>query len=168
LLGAGSGNIMSVDEENPLLFIIGCGHTGLELLTVIKAFSSVLQENSFGEMSDGHRKSLQVILDCCETPWSSWLSLTELIRRNDYEKANEILSQIDGTGQSCLERNFVSNSLLSLGVAKKEIGAILQQAQQLSDKQRDLVERIDNSCKREIDVWKEIAEYFREINFRNT
>jgi len=151
---------MSVDEENPLLFIIGCRHAGLTLLTSIKGYSSVLQKNVVGEMSDVHRKALQTIFDCCETPWTSWISLTEIIERNDYEKANEILSQIDGTGQSYLERNFISKSLLSLDVAKKESGAILEQAQQLSDEQRHLVEIIDNNCKREIEVWKEIALHF--------
>jgi hypothetical protein len=47
-----------------------------------------------------------------------------------------------------------------LETAKKESGAILEQAQQLSDEQRFYVEIIDKNCEREIDVWEEIALHF--------
>jgi hypothetical protein len=155
-VGRGLGKIMSVDEENPLLFITGSRHAGLTLLTSIQGYSKVLQQ----EMSVTHQKALQVILDCCEIPWASWISLTRIIEQNDHEKAIEILSQVDGTGQSYLEQNFINKSLASLEIAKKESGGILEQAQQLTDDQRFFIEIIDENCEREIEVWKEIALYF--------
>jgi hypothetical protein len=151
---------MSKYEKRPPMFITGSRHAGLTLLTSIKGYSSVLQNNIIGEMSDAHRKALQVIFDCCNTPWESWITLTELIDQNEHEKVIEILSKVDETGQSYLERNFIRKSLMSLEIAQNESSAILEQAQQLNDDQRSYVEIINKNCQREIEVWKEIAEYF--------
>ena len=147
------------DEKSPQ-YIIGARHAGLTLLSSIKGYASVLQKNIVGEMSDAHQKVLQVIFDCCETPWESWITLTELIEKNENEKVIEVLSQVDSTGRSYLERNFIDKSIASIDVAKKYSSAILKEAQQLSDDQKNFLEIIDNNCKREIDIWKEIAEHF--------
>jgi len=148
---------MPKKEKRSTSFIIESRHAGLTLLTSIRGYSSTLQTNIIGEVSDAHRKALQVIFDCCETPWKSWITLTELIENNEDEKVIEILSQIDGTGQSYLNRNFVCTSLASLEIAKRESTTILEQTQQLTDEQRFYVEIIDKNCRREIDVWEEIA-----------
>jgi len=113
-----------------------------------------------GEMSDAHRKALKVIFYCCDIPWESWATLTLLIEENEEEKVMEILSQVDGTGQSYLERNFIRKSLESMEIAENESSTILQQAEQLTDEQRFYTEIIHKNCQGEIDVWKEIAEYF--------
>ncbi|MCL4259224.1 MAG: hypothetical protein KJZ52_01240, partial [Anaerolineales bacterium] len=88
---------MTIEKPSPR-FIIGSRHAGLTLLTSIKGYSSVLQKNVIGEISDTHRKALKVIFDCCETPWESWITLTKLIEQNEEEKVLEILCQVDGTG----------------------------------------------------------------------
>jgi hypothetical protein len=126
----------------------------------IKGYSSVLHKNIVGEMSDAHRKALKIVFDCCDIPWESWATLTELIEQSEDEKVMEILSQVDNTGQSYLEQNFIRKSLASMEIAKTESSTILQQAEQLTDEQRLYVEIINKNCQREIEVWKEIAEYF--------
>ena len=151
---------MSQNDKKSPQYIIGSRHAGLTLLSSIKGYASVLQKNIAGEMSDAHRKALQVIFDCCETPWESWWDISELIEKNDDEKVIEILNQEDNTGKSYLERNFIATSIASMDVAIKYSSAILREAEQLSNDQRKFIEIIDNNCKREIDVLKEIAEYF--------
>ncbi len=111
-------------------------------------------------MSDAQRKALKVIFDCCNIPWESWATLTLLIEQNEDEKVMEILTQVDDTGQSYLERNFIRKSLESMEIAENESSTILQQAEQLTNEQRFYVEIIHKNCQGEIDVWKEIAEYF--------
>lgn len=74
------------------MFITGSRHAGLTLSTSIKGCSAVLQHNIIGEMSDAHRKALQVIFDCGDVPWESWVTLTELIDQNEHEEVMEILS----------------------------------------------------------------------------
>lgn len=49
---------------------------------------------------------------------------------------------------------------MSLEIAQNELSAILEQAKQLNDEQRFNVEIINKNCQRQIEVWKEIAEYF--------
>jgi hypothetical protein len=71
-------NKKSKHEENPLLFIIERRHAGLTLLTSIKGYSSILQKDILGDISDEHRKALQIIYDCCETPWMNWVDLSDL------------------------------------------------------------------------------------------
>jgi hypothetical protein len=151
---------MSINEKRSPWVIIGFRHPGRSFLVSIKGYSSVLQKNIVGEMSEAHRKSLKVIFDCCDTPWESWATLTELIEQNEDEKSIEILSQIDDTGQSYLERNFIRKSIASMEIAQNESSTILQQAEQLTEEQRFYVEIIDKNCQREIEVWKEVAEYF--------
>ena len=58
-------------------------------------------------MSEAHRKALKTIFNCCDIPSESWTTLTELIEQNEDEKVIQILSQVDNTGQSYLERNFI-------------------------------------------------------------
>ena len=99
---------MSTNEKRSPLFIIGSRHLGLTLLTSIKGFSSILQTDVIGEMRDAHRQAFKVIFDCCDTPWKSWITLSQLIEQNEDEKVTEILSQVDETGQSYLERHFIS------------------------------------------------------------
>ena len=148
---------MPKNKKRSTSFIIESRHAGLTLLTSIRGYSSILQNNIIGKVSDAHQKALQVIFDCCEIPWESWITLTELIEQNDDEKVIEILSQLDGTGQSYLERNFVSKSLASLEIAQRESSTILEQVQQLTDEQRTYVEIIDKNCRHEINIWNEIA-----------
>ena len=151
---------MSTNENRSPLFITGSSHVGLTLLTSIKGFSSILRASVLGGTNDVHRQALQVIFDCCDTPWKSWISLSELIEQNEGEKVIEILSQVDDTGQSYLERNFIRKSLASMEIAQNQSNTILEQAQQLNDEQKLYVEIINKNCRQEIDVWKEIAEYF--------
>lgn len=133
---------------------------GRAFITSIKGYSKILQENIAGEMSDVHRKALKVIFDCCEVPSESWAILTELIEHNDEDKAMEILNQVDSAGQSYIERDFIRRSIASMEIVQNESSAILQQSNQLTEDQRLFVEIINNNCQREIEVWKEIAEYF--------
>ena len=79
-------------EKRTPMFITGSRHAGLTLSTSIKGCSAVLQHNIIGEMSDAHRKALQVIFDCGDVPWESWVTLTELIDQNEHEEVMEILS----------------------------------------------------------------------------
>jgi len=151
---------MPTNEKRSPRFIIGCRHEGRSFLVSIKGYSSILQKKVIGEISDDHRKGLKVIFDCCNIPWESWTTLSELIEQNQEEKVAEILNQVDNTGQSYLERNFIRKSLASMEVAQKESSTILQQAEQLTDEQRFYVEIINKHCQNEIEIWKEIAEYF--------
>jgi hypothetical protein len=151
---------MTTNEQRSPSFIIGCRHGGRSFLTAIKGYSSILQNEIVGEVSGIHRKALQVIFDCCDTPTESWHILTELIEQNEGEKVMEILSQADETGQSYLEQKFISKSLAAMEIARNESSTILLQSEQLTDEQRHYVEIIHNNCQREIEVWKEIAEYF--------
>ena len=120
----------------------------------------MLQLNGYGEMSDAHRKALKVVSTCCDALEKSWVTLSELIEQNEDEKVMEILSQVDDAGQSHLERNFINKALASMETAQNMSSSILQQAEQLTDKQRLHVEIIHENCQREIEVWKEIAEYY--------
>ena len=133
---------------------------GRSCLVSIQGYSKVLYKNIVGEMSDAHRKALKTICSCCDTPAESWTTLSELIEQNEDERVMEILSQVNDTGQSYLERNFIRPSLASMEIAEAESSIILQQAEQLTHDQRFYVEIIHKNCQREIDVWKEIAEYF--------
>ena len=72
----------------------------------------------------------------------------------------EILSQVDDIGQSYLERNFIYKSLASTEIAEDATSTILEQAERLTEEQRHYIEIIHENCQREIEVWKEIAEYF--------
>jgi hypothetical protein len=151
---------MSMTEKRSPSFIIGSRHMGRSYLVSIKGYSAILQKNVVGEMSDTHRQALKIVFDCCDTPIQSWNTLSELVEQNNDEKAMEILSQVDDTGQSLLERNFISKSLSSMEIARNASSAILRQAEQLTDEQRFYVEIIHKNCQGEIEVWKEIAEYF--------
>jgi len=151
---------MSIIEKRSPLFIIGSRHMGRSFLVSIRGYSAILQNNVFGEMSDAHRQALKVVFDCCDTPIESWNTLSELIEQNDAEKAMEILSQVDNSGQSYLHRNFISKSLASMEIARNASSTILQKAEQLTEDQRVYVEIIHKNCQGEIEVWKEIAEYF--------
>jgi hypothetical protein len=126
----------------------------------MQGYSTVLHKNIFGEMNDAHRKALEVILDCCDTAWKSWINLCEFIEQNEEERAMEILLQVDGVGQSYLERNFILTSLAAMEIAEDQSSTILQQAELLTEEQKFYVEIVHNNCQREIEVWKEIAEYF--------
>jgi hypothetical protein len=133
---------------------------GRSCLVSIQGYSAILHKNLVGEMSEDHRNTLKAIFDCCNIPSESWTILTELIEQNEDEKVMEILSQVDDTGQSYLERNFIHTSLAYMEIAEAKSSTILQQAGQLTDEQRFYVEIIYKNCQREIEVWKEIAEYF--------
>ena len=150
---------MSIKKPSPR-FIIGSRHLGLTLLTSIKAYSSILQKDVLGEISDTNREALKVIIDCCETSWECWSTLTEIIEQNEEDQILDILYQADKSGKSYLERNFIQKSIASLEIAKKEANKILEQAQKLTDEQNRFVKMIDENCEREIGVWKEIALYF--------
>jgi hypothetical protein len=151
---------MSLDEKRSPSFIIGSRHMGRGFLLPIKTYSVVLQLNGFGEMSDAHNKALKVVSTCCDDIDRNWVTLSELIEQNDEEKAMEILGQVDATGQSYLERNFINKSLASMENAQKALRTILEQIDQLTDDQRLHVEIIHQDCQREIEIWKEVAEYY--------
>ena len=153
-------NKMSKHEENPLSFIIDRRHAGLTLLTSIKGYSSILQKDILGDISNETRKALRIIYDCCEIPWMSWVDLSDLIEQNKSEKALEILGQLDNTEKSFLVRSFISKSLASLEIAEKQASAILKESHNLSDEQLKYAEIIEHNCTREIDIWKEIALHF--------
>ena len=150
---------MSIKKPSPR-FIIGSRHLGLTLLTSIKAYSSILQKDVLGEISDTNREALKVIIDCCETSWECWSTLTEIIEQNEEDQILDILYQADKSGKSYLERNFIQKSIASLEIAKKEANRILEQAQKLTDEQNRFVTMIGKNCEHEINVWKEIASYF--------
>jgi hypothetical protein len=151
---------MSLSEKHSPSFIIGSRHAGRSYLVSIVSYSSILQLNVFGEMSDAHRNALKVVSKCCDTPDQGWKVLSEMVEQNGDERAMEILSQVDDSGQSYLERNFISKSIESMEIARNASGNILQQAEQLSEDQRLYVEMINKNCQSEIDVWKDLAEYY--------
>jgi len=151
---------MSINEERSPSFIIGSRHAGRSLLVSIKGYSAILQHNAVREMSDAHRQAMKVVFDCCDTPAECWNTLSELIEQNGDAKAMEILSQVDDSGQSFLERDFISKSLASMEIARNVSSDILQKAEHLTEEQRLYVEFIHKNCQGEIEVWKEIAEYF--------
>ena len=151
---------MSSNEKRSPSFIIGSRHMGRSYLTSIKTYSSWLQTNVIGKMSDAHGKALKIVFDCCDIPRESWETLSELIEQNDGEKVMKTLSQVDHTGQSYLERNFINKSLASMEIAQNALRTILEQIEQLTEEQRLHVEIIYKDCQREIDVWKEVAEYY--------
>lgn len=150
---------MSIKKPSPR-FIIGSRHLGLTLLTSIKAYSSILPKDVLGEISDTNREALKVIIDCCETSWECWSTLTKIIEQNEEDQTLDILYQADKSGKSYLERNFIQKSIASLEIAKKEANRILEQAQKLTDEQNRFVTMIGENCEHEINVWKEIASYF--------
>jgi len=111
-------------------------------------------------MSIAHKEALKVVSSCCDILDKNWVTLSELVEQYEEERVMEILSQVDATGQSYLERNFINKSLASMETAQNMSSSILHQAEQLTDKQRVHVEIIHDNCQREIEVWKEIAEYY--------
>jgi hypothetical protein len=151
---------MSMNEKRSPSFIIGSRHAGRSFLVSIKGYSSILHKNILGEMSDVHRQALKVIFDCCDIPAECWETLSELIEQNEEEQVMAILNQVDNTGQNYLGRSFICKSIESMEIAKNEASTILQQAAQLTDEQRIHVEIVHKHCQDEIEVWKEIGEYF--------
>jgi hypothetical protein len=149
----------SESEGYPFIFITW-RHAGLTLLTSIKGYSSVLQNKILGEVSNTQRKALQMIHESCESPWESWLAFKELMEQNKYEKVVETLKQVDDTGQSYLETQFANKALASLETMQQQLLIIQNEAQNLSDEQRKYIEIINDNCKREMDLWKEVIAYY--------
>jgi hypothetical protein len=149
----------SESEGYPFIFITW-RHAGLTLLTSIKGYSSVLQNKILGEVSNAQRKALQMIHESCESPWESWLAFIELMEQNKYGNVVETLKQVDNTGQSYLETQFVNKALVSLETMQQQLLIIQNEAQNLSDEQRKYIEIINDNCKREIALWKEVIAYY--------
>ena len=147
-------------HESALDFIIEYRQAGVTLLNSIKGYSSILRKNGVGEVSEVHGKELQVISDCCEIPWEKWIALTKLINHNKPENAIAILREADDTGKSNIQRNFIDKAIQSLEIVVAESTAILKEPQLLSDEQLKYVEFIKNDCRREIEIWKEMASHF--------
>ena len=125
----------SESEGYPFIFITW-RHAGLTLLTSIKGYSSVLQNKILGEVSNAQRKALQMIHESCKSPWESWLAFIELMEQNKYGNVVETLKQVDNTGQSYLETQFVNKALVSLETMQQQLLIIQNEAQNLSDEQR--------------------------------
>ena len=149
-----------MNHESALDFIIEYRQAGLTLLNSIKGYSSILRKKGVGKVSDFHGKKLRVISDCCEIPWEKWIALTELIDHNEPENAIAILRETDETGKSNIQRNFIDKAIQSLEIVIAESTALLKEPQLLSNEHLKYVEIIKNDCRREIEIWKEMASHF--------